>query len=138
MPGVRNRQSAAFANALVAAAETGHLQELQTLLLDGNPDVQTVVRFWPTRPILQSSAQHVKGLCMQSGNTALRAATALGDAECICELLSHGANVDLETSRGTALLAASTQGDVDTLVLLLDKGANINRETASGALCILC
>ena len=71
-------------------------------------------------------------LCLQSGNTALRAATALGDADCICELLSHGANIDLETSRGTALLAASAQGDVDTLVLLLEKGATVDYETASG------
>ena len=70
---------------------------------------------------------------MQSGNTALRAATALGDADCICELLKHGAKIDLETSRGTALLAASAQGDVDTLLLLLDRGASIDHETASGA-----
>ena len=69
---------------------------------------------------------------LQSGNTALRAATALGDADCICELLDHGANIDLETSRGTALLAASVQGDIDTLLLLLEKGATIDYETASG------
>ncbi len=71
---------------------------------------------------------------MQSGNTALRAATALGDADCICELLRHGAGIDLETSRGTALLAASAQGDIDTLLLLLEKGATMDYETASGAL----
>ncbi len=71
---------------------------------------------------------------MQSGNTALRAATALGDADCICELLRYGADIDLETSRGTALLAASAQGDMDTLLLLLEKGATIDYETASGAL----
>ena len=70
----------------------------------------------------------------QSGNTALRAATALSDADCICELLDHGASIDLETSRGTALIAASTQGDADTLKLLLDRGANIDFETASGDL----
>lgn len=70
---------------------------------------------------------------LQSGNTPLRAATALGDADCICELLKHGANIDLETSRGTALIAASAQGDAETLLLLLDHDASINLETASGA-----
>jgi hypothetical protein len=64
----------------------------------------------------------------------MRAATALGDADCICELLRHGADIDLETSRGTALLAASAQGDIDTLLLLLEKGATIDYETASGVL----
>ncbi len=64
----------------------------------------------------------------------MRAATALGDADCICELLRYGADIDLETSRGTALLAASAQGDIDTLLLLLEKGATIDYETASGAL----
>ena len=61
----------------------------------------------------------------------------MGDADCICELLRHGADIDLETSRGTALLAASAQGDFDTLLLLLEKGATIDYETASGALQIL-
>lgn len=74
---------------------------------------------------------------MQSGNTALRAATALGDADCICELLRYGADIDLESSRGTALLAASAQGDTDTLLLLLEKGATIDYETTSGALQVL-
>ena len=69
---------------------------------------------------------------LQSGNTALRAATALGDAECIFELLKHGADVNLETFRGTALIAASTHGDVDTLLLLLDQGATVDLETAVG------
>ena len=69
---------------------------------------------------------------LQSGNTALRAATALGDVDCICALLDYGANVNQETSRGTALLAASAQGDIDIISLLLDKGADIDHETASG------
>lgn len=70
----------------------------------------------------------------QSGNSALRAATALGDAECICELLEHGANINLETCRGTALIAASTHEDLDTLLLLLDHGAVVDLETAVGEL----
>ena len=44
MPSIKSRQSDIVANALVAAAEAGELQELQLLLQDGNPDVQTVVR----------------------------------------------------------------------------------------------
>ncbi|DBA83276.1 TPA: hypothetical protein ACH3X2_006778 [Trebouxia sp. C0005] len=111
MPSIRSLRTDVFASALVAAAEAGQLEELQLLLTKGDADAQTVVR---------------------SGNTALRAATALGDADCICELLRHGANIDLETSRGTALLAASVQGEIDTLLLLLEKGATVDYETASG------
>ncbi|KAL3130265.1 hypothetical protein ABBQ38_008097 [Trebouxia sp. C0009 RCD-2024] len=109
MPSISSRQSDLKTNALVAAAERGQLACLQQLLFDTDPDCQTV-----------------------SGNSALRAATALGDAECICELLEHGANINLETCRGTALIAASTHGDLDTLLLLLDHGAFVDLETAVG------
>ena len=44
MPSIKSRQSDIVANALVAAAEAGELQQLQLLLQDGNPDVQTEVR----------------------------------------------------------------------------------------------
>lgn len=135
MPGIKKRQSDAATNALVAAAENGDLEELSQLLDAVDPNSQTVVRFrFKSTNIAQIASMLTQStLPVQSGNTALRAATALGDADCICVLLNRGANIDLETSRGTALLAASSQGDIDILTLLLSRGANIDYETASGA-----
>ena len=43
MPSIRSRTSDLNANALVAAAESGQLACLQQLLLDIDPDSQTVV-----------------------------------------------------------------------------------------------
>ena len=43
MPSIRSRQSDTHANALVAAAEAGQLEELHQLLAKGDPDAQTVV-----------------------------------------------------------------------------------------------
>jgi len=69
----------------------------------------------------------------KNGNTALRAAVLLGDADVLVYLIEQGAEVDMETGRGTALITACSQGDCDMAALLIDKGAKPNFESRSGA-----
>ncbi|KAK9823234.1 hypothetical protein WJX72_001257 [[Myrmecia] bisecta] len=85
---------------LAAAAEGGHTRIVQLLLRAGASVDAT----------------------SDTGHTALRAATLLGDADCILALLEAGADINLETARGTPLVAASTSGDCDTIKLLLSHG----------------
>ena len=95
----------------------------------------------------------------KTGNTALRAATTLGDGDVMEALLSAGASADLETTRGTCLIAAcaltavsaadasasaddsndgaeeaaaAATGDAAAAALLLSYGADPNKESRSG------
>ncbi|XRA96996.1 hypothetical protein NFJ02_02g75130 [Pycnococcus provasolii] len=127
---------------LIAAASTGHGPDLVTSLLSQN----------------YCSANFVTS----TGNTALRAATTLGDGDVMKALIQGGASVDLETSRGTCLIAACAltsnvddeegaaagsevdvalqadvdharhQGDAAAAALLLGFGADPNKEIRSG------
>lgn len=69
---------------------------------------------------------------LQSGNTALRAATLLGDAESVQVLLGEGADPNQETARGTPLIAAASQGDATCINILLDGGADVDGRTIAG------
>ncbi|KAK9823235.1 hypothetical protein WJX72_001257 [[Myrmecia] bisecta] len=100
---------------LAAAAEGGHTRIVQLLLRAGASVDAT----------------------SDTGHTALRAATLLGDADCILALLEAGADINLETARGTPLVAASTSGDCDTIKLLLSHGAAVDVETKSGTTALL-
>ena len=43
MPSITPRRADHFANAIIAAAEAGQLEDLQQMLAEGSPDAQTVV-----------------------------------------------------------------------------------------------
>jgi ankyrin repeat protein len=69
---------------------------------------------------------------VQTGNTALRAATLLDDRDAVQALLGGGADPNKETVRGTALIAAAAEGNTKMLALLLDGGAHVNHQCDSG------
>jgi ankyrin repeat protein len=55
----------------------------------------------PDRSVLMFSTK--------AGNFPLREACLVGDAECICQLIDAGTDINQESARGTALVAAAAQ-----------------------------
>jgi ankyrin repeat protein len=52
---------------------------------------------------------NVLSFTTKTGHFPLRAACLAGDAECVCQLIDAGADVNQESARGTALVAAAMQ-----------------------------
>ena len=67
------------------------------------------VRAGMLRTLLNTDARIDTGQTTTGGNFALRAACLIGDADCVCQLLEYGSNVNQCTSRGTALSTAAQQ-----------------------------
>ena len=58
------------------------------------------------------------------GDTALHEAAEFGHVDVVEELLTHGAQTEMESWDGTPLCKAAREGHQDVVLLLLAKGAN--------------
>jgi ankyrin repeat protein len=97
--------------ALVAAARSGHVDEVKALL-DKGADAKSIdVRGW----------------------TVLQRAAEAGQLEVVRLLLKRGADVNAKTSDGwTALIAAASNRHIDVVNVLLQRNADLNAKTSNG------
>lgn len=98
-------------DALLAAAQTGDLAQVQTHLT-GGVDIES-------RSI--------------DGGTALIHSAAAGHANVVVALLDSGAQVDAADSNGTtSLMAGAAAGSTDVIIALLNAGADVSLRDVNG------
>lgn len=127
-------------DALIEAAEGGHVDKVQQMLDAREVDVNALAR--------RGTALHTAAMCGGTANlqlllnadadvnlmggefmTALQAAAFSGNHICVRMLLDRGAEVNRQGGcRGTALQAAAGSNSMPAVKLLLDYGADISLE----------